>query len=919
MIKKNYFIMFFALLLLLPFVSANYNSVTTFGNDNGLTHDIFGVVSNGAYVGVGAVSSGEGSNVQPVVYDYNVDGVADLILPVEDGVTLVEGKTLNVESDRLYFGNISVSPVVCDVNGDGKKEYVGVFNINNTVWNMVVLTVVDSRLVVVANKTISTKYNDSPNVAGNLICDNFYVNHGDSKNYIFYVTNDKQLRGFSLSGSTIVNSVWMNVSNSNLHAFYYNSYNDSNSYSLVNDNTFDRDGRHALFFVAGHQLVGLFDDGDERIVDWASFHPAFNMPSVVLMGGVKTGSPTTSLLLSDNNKNGNGYTNIVLYDQASTFGYYFMHTRAFVNIPYKSLGGVAVSDVTGDGIDELFYISSDTSGRSYVINSNNMTIRNEIYLSFPDGTPFNVLKNININPFVVDKDIVTGSNWDFNVYKCSWASNYTSCSSLGSRAGSVSTTTPLPVDINADGILDFVSSSNDSTSFLMSTAGTVITKILFNVSYNKSDITNNQLVTYQNVNVTTGYDDLYYSIACNVVSNVTFSERYVPSIFSVPSFVNNISIFTDNLQGNNLSLYIKSDGLLIDIPNNNMTYFDFVKNLGQEISGNLRYAFFYQNSGNSSEDIIFRDFNGNTMFYMIVEKNDTNVTFYKYSNGIKNKIGSAITTTPSTLGTLRSNQVFIDMIFTPQNQLINNIRHYNIKLKMNYNVVVGGNTNSNEFSTEKVSSIEIYTESNGTTKYLTQSMELSPDLEPSMIHLTKGYPSNTLINGEGFDIITGDTISNFTAICYYPFGVATYGQIHYLSNIDNDYTNYVYSAVFATDVSKDTGLSNPNAPNNIDNLKTNANSNPISKYFYSLGIDGVSALLLGLFISIVLAGIFMVVAYKTMRADGMLLAIVGVLVFVSSLIGTWAIGLTPVWVIILLVIICASLVALAFRYAVSGA
>jgi hypothetical protein len=41
--------------------------------------------------------------------------------------------------------------------------------------------------------------------------------------------------------------------------------------------------------------------------------------------------------------------------------------------------------------------------------------------------------------------------------------------------------------------------------------------------------------------------------------------------------------------------------------------------------------------------------------------------------------------------------------------------------------------------------------------------------------------------------------------------------------------------------------------------------------------------------------------------------------FMVGLVVTWAIGLTPLWVILVLVIICAALVALAFRYAVSGA
>jgi hypothetical protein len=314
---------------------------------------------------------------------------------------------------------------------------------------------------------------------------------------------------------------------------------------------------------------------------------------------------------------------------------------------------------------------------------------------------------------------------------------------------------------------------------------------------------------------------------------------------------------------------------------------------------------------------------GNNTFDYLVFDSDNLITYWLRFNrtGTNLEISKIVFgSSPVSLAnyTMSTNIENIAIEYSPIMDNMNNVPYFTTTIKVNNATVKTDSTY--QFDGKNIKNVELFSESVGSSMFLTNfGLFKISNPTPTFVQFQNGLrttiddvtvvtpPPEQTIDGEGFSVVA-DYNNTFYGVCTYT-KLGTYTQRHFLSPTNSlVYTNYKDIQVVITNATT------------VADTSDKLSSNDIGNWFKDLGItDGVTALIVGMLISIVFAGICMVLAYKLMGADGMLLVVVGIITLVVGLIVTWAIGLTPVWVIIMLVIICAGLVAVAFRYAVSGA
>ncbi len=416
---------------------------------------------------------------------------------------------------------------------------------------------------------------------------------------------------------------------------------------------------------------------------------------------------------------------------------------------------------------------------------------------------------------------------------------------------------------------------------------------LANITYRPDGVNNYR--AYFNVTLNEAYGTVDYAVTCAINTTVIWSERYVPSLYSVPHALANISIFSDSVGGTNISNYITASGLSFTVGGGNSTYFDFVRTSGQNYRNTITASVYYKATGNGTYDLILKDNDGTLTDYWRMVKTGTNISFYQVSGGVAVYKASALTTTAHpTLGAFPDTEVFAEFIYLP----IGN-GQYTVKLKMNFNTIGTGYTNVG--TSVYHSSMEFFTVSTGTVLLKTTFLGIDPaQFEPSLVTVTMGN-IGTAYEGEGFTV-TPINDSVLVATCDYP-SASYYAQKHYVGS----YNNSVISTILTSDFSNAVATGNSAQ---LTGAETDDLTNSLTGTLGAAGLTSTgSKFLVWFVISIIFAAIF---AFWVRDVPALALTL-GTISFVSLMsIGVYY-ALIPFWFIIVVVIICGSLVAITFK------
>lgn len=203
-----------------------------------------------------------GSSTEPLVGDLNGDGQLEMLISDNAGVTMYNKNFVAIDTINAGTG-LRGNPVLCDINNDGHQDYVGIYY-NGTATNIIALGMtapIDGNHFTVISSAIIDPVNDT----ANLVCSKFEIKHGDNKNHVLWLDNDKFLWQASMTGSTINadrrdvlgNGLSLPTANSEHVNFDHGALG---SYQLVTSTTFDPGGEPTVMFASG-RAVYEYDGG----------------------------------------------------------------------------------------------------------------------------------------------------------------------------------------------------------------------------------------------------------------------------------------------------------------------------------------------------------------------------------------------------------------------------------------------------------------------------------------------------------------------------------------------------------------------------------------------------------------------------------------------------------------------------------
>lgn len=890
-----------AIIMCASFAIADYSSYQTYGNDGLLQHDISGYLAT-AYNPHNPINNDGSDYLEQIVYDYNGDSINDLITAGKNGkVYLIEGNNVDIAADDRDIGYYASQGVACDVGQTGKKEYVAIYQIGGD-YTMISMSVTQQQKM---NFT-GTKNVTATNIYANLQCSQFFYTEGDQKYYVLWVSNDKRLHYAYRSGSTFIETT-LNPENAATKEINGN-WSWYSNHQLVIDPDWDYGGHNAALYMAGNYLIAYLSNDDSVSKDIA---PYINIPtsttfqSIESFGGLRTGESTTAY-----NVYNTGYTPtaggqksfiIQARETKDFFGVYGMSIREY-NYSYggarQSTTKIAVQNNNRYIVFRLEPNSPSVS--AFHIIAPNMTLLNYIApvttllsgASSPD--PFTMS--------IVNDDIIfprDGSFPGIGIQEILTITNgsVTEQNIIGTNNTGVTTTIqPITlVDFDRDGFLDIFVNTPTKTIFYMSNGTTTSTQQ--NYPFTVITNTTNPLSTVSRIDVGYNFTNYVYNyaVACDISENTIWNEQFnLAYNFSQ----HNVSFNVVPPEG-----FLSYYGMVFTI-NATLPQFDLYKNGNNGARDYLRQRITMQRTGNNSIDYLVFASDYQITYWLRFNKTGTNVEISKIVGGVRQSIANYT----SALNTAEN--IVID--YVPQHDYGLNIDYFTTTIK-NGNVTIVTDSTF-QYTGVNIKDVELYSDTIDTTLTINNfGLFKTSDVQPSLVEFQNGQrfydngiiitnpPPNPSISGQGFTVIP-DYNSTFYAICPYN-NIGNYTQRHYIAPTNTiDYTNYKEITVTITNT---TGTGNITIP---------AGDNEITSFFTSIFGESAAVLFL-IWMGITLIVTFFAFMLLNYTANGGIFAIV---VFISFIILGGFLGMLPIWVIIILLIICGLVFASGMQKLLSG-
>lgn len=929
--NKNPIVFTTIFLLLILCVHADYNFYDMIGNNNKY-EATFSTDAATAYNAI-QIPGAKATLTEPIAFDANNDGTTELFIEQSQRVGVFEGN--DVSTALGSFGNTQgISPVACDVDGDGKKDYVGIFNYNGT-------------YVLGAAKFISPGVFDifaSMNVSptspyGNLVCGPFYQAQGDTRNYVMWVDLQKYLWIQTVSGTgfTGVNkSVGLGTIVGN-DAVTEEAQNNTGSfprgtYRIAYSPTMDTRGNGVVFFIAGRFVYMEFSNGNENNIlvtppggAGGYAQSSANLGSIKLYGPVD--SSGKAVVVSWENDLGTGtidqpraFYNVI---RLGGFPFYQPSSSSF-SVPLGTPFAVADTEfnpsaftrynASGSSAESLFihlWEANTATGHlgvgggqfsRFVRVSTDGTILSTSTTSFPAalvGSGDNKSTGIMMVDMNKDgyPDYVTakssdGAHWDVGYYdgSTSYASaNFTHLQNVTTASNDVFQLPMQVVDVNGDGAPDIIINpyNDDDTYVLLSSAFGGTNTIGFTAALNNT----NPFQSIQKITLAQNSTDFNYNYAliCDLSETTLWNEQ----------FLLGYNFTTQNVSFNwqPPEQYLVYNGLQFTV---NATYsqFDLVKEGNTGVREISRFRLKYNAPTNSTVDLLLFASDFQITGYFRLNKTGTHLEISKVFFG-NDPINVAN-------ATLSSNAVDLSLLLTPIDDVAGDFFGVNIAI----NGTEVGTTSTAQYTGRDLQNAEVFTDSPGTIRVSQMGLFSTHNPTPGFVEFQNGQritnngvtienpPPQARITGDGYGVIP-DFNNIFYSVCDYS-ALGTYTQRHFIAATGTvgDYSNFHDLTVTIT-----------NTSTNTQGQDTTAATTGIAAFFGLSGIvsDTVLAFGLWLLITLILSGLAFMGHW-----------ILGVLTFISLLVLGVIIGWVPLWVGLVLVIIAAGLVAVAFRNLFAG-
>lgn len=873
------------LLILATFVSADYTAWYSYGGNAQQSNHITGIGNglSGYPINVTGENSGGGTDAQPLVIDYGNGAHYVFMDEASEVAALYDSETL-VKVWGVAIGELSAQPTLCDLNGDGVKEIVGVskhlnnyyaFAIGKYATTFQVIDVVDT---------------DSTNISANIVCSRL-----DNTVYsAWWIDNAHYIHKLSLSGSTLTDTkrdVETSVSRS--AANYFNR----GDYSLVESNGFCG-GSRALTWVSGKYLTTYWDD--DALLNYAASIELTNTlwnisgteSMVGLMSDVDYGGAQDGVMVYQRVGATGSYNYYALY--GCTYDYfngYSLQLR-YLQHPEVSLTGLSsltisklhttshdwnlVYTITTTGVAGAWYAGA-IAAQNGSVSTNQGAV--ETSATGAGGTAYTFS-----NPTYDDLLLNAGGV----IYLIDFQ-NFTNPTTHVARNNAQPTeyykNAPLLVDLDSDGVLDWLYHSSKTTWAALS-GGAVIEynpSIYFDVALNTSwsfASATKQEITQTNY-ATNPQDSYGYALICDLSQGALWSESFGIGY---------------NATARNVTLNPSANFTIAGALYNNAGGFDGnpvdIKKTGNTAySGNLVLTINYnlQRGGdNDSLQILTLDGNNVPSSYTEIDRNGTHNEIYNLKTGSKYLVG----TYPYTIGTEQ-----IEITFTQKINVTSNKKYYNATLyDAGANKTVSWNTNA---VGETIKSVELYGELHTDDVLSVNYISLERSSTQSANFTSFVNVAGPIIPQTGYSIIPeGD--GHFSTVCQY-YDAGTYYQRHFLSNYANpSYDNYVNIAVTVYNSTSILSGNNTGVGGGVGSGSTSSNG-IITDIASNLNITYGNASLIMCLIVIVIA---MVAAAVWIHP------IVGALILGVGLIIGYILGMIPMWIVVVLIIFDAAAVAL---------
>lgn len=912
------------LLCLLPVVHASYSIYPELGSNEKFSGRYLDAAtpSYTTYRVVDAIAS----QTEPIAFDADLDGATEIFIPVNGGVSIYEASD-PTNSIGTIPGTPAISPVACDIDGDGLLDYVDVVTDGSSYSLVAGKFDADHNFVVFAQKAVTPT-----NSTGNIVCGDLFAGTGDARFYALYVDQRKYVNAWTAAGTAFAGlniSLGSSIEDENLYGNF-----SKGSHRVAFSETGGAFNMQTLFYFAGQNAYAYLPGAGAGTYATVNITPYCSGPSGYCRSGVKMGSVQTygGVLSSgsvavyhfDNDLGSNDATvparsfyNVVRpslsFGVRSLVGTNFSigPGATIITNPFEGITSPTAFGLlrTSDSSDSLFSIMYDTQTAQPVINSRTYdvvvatttgTVLNQtIFQLNNSGQAFGKTAGI----FVADMnkdgyaDIVQAKENSSSTYAIGYYSGitgYASFTSLTTIATSANLfgVTAQAVDLNDDGSPDLIiNSAVDGQTYVIMSGGGVSTNRPLPFSVTVPTVGSN--ASRQKITSSITLTDYAYSVSCNIAQATTiWNEQFLPGYnFTLQNVSLNV------VPGEQFLTY---NGLQFTI---NATYpqFNLFKQANSGTNSVSRMRVLYDAPVNSSMDILLFGTDTQLAGFFRVNKTGSAVMIYKVVFGADPiNVANA---------TLSSNALDLSLFFTPVHDINGDFFSVDITL----NGVALGSTSTAQFTGQNLASAQLFSNTAGTLLLHQFGLFFASNPTPDYVQFANGQRSTiggvtvtspaplAAITGDGFTV-TPDFNDVFYSGCRYS-SAGTYTQRHYLQRIGDvlDYLNYrdVTVTVVSTPVNGSTI-----AGNQQDEFTTN-----LSSLADGLGLrDPASKLFFWFIISILVAiGLFLI---------HWMLGLTG---FVGMLLIGAPLGFVPVWVLLIFVIICAAIGAMAYRSIASGA
>ena len=899
-------LIFLTLVLVLPFVFADYSIMLEAGNDATNSYSPLGYGADTSYTKVTSIGSTSGSYTAPIVFDGNGDGTNEIFLYGGNNViNVLNGDDPTIEQSSVIVGDPIISGAACDIDNDGKLEYVGAFD-NGTMWFLTYFNIGAGGSITQGD---TTELDDITSVYGKIVCDDFFLSEGDTKNYALFVDTEKYLHY-----ATITGGVW---SHTVIDPDGSAGHEDGAEFTY-GDNTvalMEKPGisEKVLIWIAGTYIHGYTPSGEEFSDDFSSkLVDAGATNNNGIFSGVRqspSGNDKIFLVTSQVNTGSAFDTDVLLYKVTTNFGNPKFALDNNIVIPWGGsltrnhhiTAAIGAYDNTG-GTEDLI-IRQETEGKqgSQGVNTRVYSGLDLALLNSTGGILSCVSSGNRVFPnrlFYVDmngdgnKDILTtcaGGLGDVIFFL--EGDGFTQNTTIHTQA-TVSKLTPYPVDYNKDGFLDLIQYTPVETYFLQSSVTTTTEQNYpFSVALESQT---EELEAF--MDVTGEYENpdalFNYALVCSVSTKSVWNER-----FGLQYQFNNSGVSLNVFPPEDLLTF---DGLELFLDGVNFSQFDLLKEHTEGVRDNSIVSFAFTEPTNRTYDLIMFADDSTITEYWRLNKTGSNLTITK----VVPFVGTVVVGSVSV-----ASEILVEFLHEPTTDSFSGQKYFNIDIKVNNQTIVTDNSNI-QFSGSNIKKFEAFTDDLGSVSIQYISLALSTDLEPGFVQFQNGVqiisggftttvpaPLGDEIAGQGFTVLPGIN-DDFQSKCEYQ-ETGTYVQRHYIGppNTGFDYSNYeeITVEILGADT---TGDGFDEGVLSDDPLVTKAKGF-LAKY----GIETtLGFMLIWTLITLILA------AWGF--AKNSILGIVVLLFFI--IIGTM-IGVYPIWFTLLLAILAVASVVVLFR------